>query len=114
VLANPDMPKPQAPLMRVLCEQVGADRCDAATVLPATIARLKTPSVRDLGQSGPYLHSGAKDTIEDVLHFYVTTSAAARAGKIRNADPELGRIRIAIRDVAPLAAFLRSLNEDYR
>ncbi len=113
VLGNPDMPKPQAALTRVLCAQVGAP-CDAASLLPSTVARFKTPSVRDLGQSGPYLHSGSLDTIEDVLRFYVAMSGAARAGKVRNADPELGRIRIAARDVAPLAAFLRSLNEDYR
>jgi len=44
----------------------------------------------------------------------VATSELARAGKVRNASPELAAVRIDGGDVAPLAAFLRSLNEDYR
>ena len=59
-------------------------------------------------------HSGAMDTIEDVLRHYVATSELARAGKVRNASPELAAVRIDTADVAPLAAFLRALNEDYR
>jgi len=49
-----------------------------------------------------------------VLHHYVATSELARAGKVRNASPELAAVRIEAGDVAPLAAFLRALNEDYR
>jgi cytochrome c peroxidase len=116
VFANPDMPKPQAALTRVMCEDLGrtAERCTAASVLPATVARFKTPAIRDLGQSGPYFHSGAMDSIEDVLRFYVATSTLARAGGLRNPAPELAAIRLAASDVAPLAAFLRSLHEDYQ
>jgi cytochrome c peroxidase len=116
VFANPDMPKPQAALSRILCEQLGRTptRCNAATALPATLARFKTPSIRDLGQSGPYFHSGAMDTIEDVLRFYVATSALARAGKLRNGASELAGVRLDASDVPPLAAFLRALNEDYQ
>ncbi len=115
VFANPDLPKPQAALTRILCEDFAASRnCTQERLLPLTIALFKTPSIRDLGQSNPYFHSGAMDTIEDVLRFYITTSDLARAGKIRNASPELRGVRITAADVAPLAAFLRALNEDYR
>jgi CheY-like chemotaxis protein len=38
----------------------------------------------------------------------------ARRGRVRNADPNLSRVALKKTDVAPLAAFLRSLNEDYR
>jgi hypothetical protein len=116
IFANPDVPKPQAALTRILCEQLAlaSNACTPARVLPSTIAYFKTPSVRDLGQSNPYFHSGAMDTIEDVLRFYIATSALARAGKVRNASPELSGVRIDATDVAPLAAFLRALNEDYR
>ncbi len=116
VLANPTMPKPQAALTRILCEQFGlaSKRCTPAAVLPRSVAYFKTPSVRDLGQSNPYFHSGAMDTIEDVLRFYIATSDLARAGKLRNGSPELSGIHIDAADVAPLTAFLRALNEDYR
>jgi hypothetical protein len=85
----------------------------AAEVLPRTIALFKTPSLRDLGHSSPYLHTGRMDSIEDVLRFYQTFSDKARAGQVRNAAPELRDISLDDSAIAPLAAFLRSLNEDY-
>ncbi|HWD91965.1 MAG TPA: hypothetical protein VG938_06415 [Verrucomicrobiae bacterium] len=84
-----------------------------ADVLPLTLARFKTPSVRDLGHSDPYLHTGRINSLEDVIRFYQTFSSKARAGGVRNADPELRNIFLDDSAIAPLAAFLRSLNEDY-
>lgn len=81
--------------------------------LPAMIALFKTPSVRDISSSEPYLHTGSMDTVEEVIAFYENTSALAQAGAIRNGDPQLSVISLNNAAVAPLAAFLRSLNEDY-
>jgi len=116
VLANSDLPKPQSAITRMLCEQLAlaATDCTPARLLPLSIGYFKTPSVRDLGQSYPYFHSGAMDTIEDVLRHYVVTSELARARKVRNASPELAAVHIDGGDIAPIAAFLRTLNEDYR
>jgi cytochrome c peroxidase len=110
VFANPDLPKPQKALTQILC---GDKPCEPDAVLPLTVALFKTATVRDLGQSNPYFHSGAVDTIEETLHFYVRTSKLARDGKLRNGAPEIAGIRLASPDIAPLASFLRSLNEDY-
>jgi cytochrome c peroxidase len=82
-------------------------------VLPQMIARFKTPTVRDLSHSGPYMHTGRMDSFENVITFYQEFSKKARQGKVRNADPEMSGIRLNKSDIAPLAAFLRSLNEDY-
>ena len=84
-----------------------------AEVLPLTLARFKTPTLRDLSHSGPYLHTGKMNTIEGVLLFYQQFSLKARRGEVRNADPELSNIFLSNHDIAPLAAFIRSLNEDY-
>lgn len=110
IFANPDLPKPQEALTKILC---GDKPCEPQKVLPLTVALFKTASVRDLGQSNPYFHSGAIDTIEDALHFYVRTSRLARAGQLRNASPEIAGVHLDATDLPPLAAFLRSLNEDY-
>jgi cytochrome c peroxidase len=110
VFANPDLPKPQPVLTQILC---GNKPCDPETVLPLTVALFKTSSVRDLGQSNPYFHTGAADTIEDALRCYVRTSRLARARQLRNGSAEIAGIHLATGDIAPLAAFLRSLNEDY-
>jgi cytochrome c peroxidase len=73
----------------------------------------KTPGLRDLGQSAPYLHTGQEDTLEAVVDFYIRASALARAEALRNAAPELSGVALTGDDVTPLAAFLRALNEDY-
>jgi cytochrome c peroxidase len=114
ILANPDIPKPQEALIHVLCGDVARpSSCNPEALLPRTIGLFKTPTLRDLGQSAPYLHTGSLDTIESVLKFYVHTSTLARSGQLRNASPEIRNIRIDDSDVNLLAAFLRALNEDY-
>jgi hypothetical protein len=83
-----------------------------AVALPGTIALFKTPTVRDLVSSEPYLHTGQMNTMEDVLAFYLTVSAQARAGTVRNAAPPLSGIMLDSSAAAPLAAFLRALDEE--
>ena len=111
VYANTDFPEPQERIRSLLCAP--ADSCDPEQILPSTIGRFKTPTLRDLAHSQPYMHTGRMDTIEKVLDFYRHTSLLAQAGKLRNADPEIARISINDADAVAIAAFLRSLNEDY-
>jgi cytochrome c peroxidase len=115
---NPANPKAQPSLKKLLCEQVAkrsavAAPCDNEAALSAAVASFKTATVRNLGQSAPYLHTGRKDTLEDVLGFYLQLGSLARVGRVRAADPELARVALAPGDIAPVAAFLRALNEDY-
>jgi cytochrome c peroxidase len=69
-----------------LCERFF---CAPDDVLTAAVARFKTPGLRDLGHSGPYLHTGRADTLEAVLGLYAQFSAFARVGTMRNPAPEL-------------------------
>ena len=115
VFANPDELAPQARLRALLCAQFALDPAATsdADLLPRTLGYFKTPGLRDLGHSGPYMHTGRFDALEDVLAHYRAFSALARAGGVRNASPELSGIALLAGDVPALAAFLRSLNEDY-
>ncbi|HTB84176.1 MAG TPA: hypothetical protein VK742_11025 [Candidatus Sulfotelmatobacter sp.] len=85
----------------------------AADVLPLIIGLFQTSNLRDLGQSNPYLHTGRMATLGDVIRFYQTFSTLARHGEVRNGDPDLKNIFVDDTGIAPLTAFLRSLNEDY-
>jgi hypothetical protein len=84
-----------------------------AAALPLTIALFKTPNLRDLGSSQPYLHTGRMNTLEEVIGFYQTFSSLASTGAVRNAAVQLSGISLDNAAVTPLAAFLSSLNEDY-
>lgn len=88
-------------------------RCSVSALLPKTVARFKTPGLRDLSHGGPYFHNGQFDTLKDVVTFYATIASSARAGTIRNAAANLAGIAIDATDLDPLVAFLKSLNEDY-
>jgi cytochrome c peroxidase len=111
VYANTDFPEPQPQLQSLLC--TGAGSCDPAQILPNTLGKFKTPVLRDLGHSQPYLHSGRMNTLEDVLNFYRQMSDLARAGRLRNTDAAISGVSLDSNDTAALAAFLRALNEDY-
>lgn len=108
VVLNPDFPATQDALKQLICSF-----CDDEALLSASLARFKTPGLRDLGHSAPYLHSGQLDTLEQVADFYLEMSALARANKLRNAPPEFARMALTPADREALAAFLRALNEDY-
>ena len=111
VYLNPDMPKPQANIKSVIC---GANQdCSVDQSLGNTIARFKTPTLRDLEDSAPYFHNGSKARFNDVVEFYITSSGLARQGLLRNAPAEFQNMSLSEEDVAALVAFLKSLTEDY-
>lgn len=113
VFANSDMPAPQAKIRTILCD--GQVPCPSdAVLLDRAIARFKTPPLRDLGHSAPYMHNGQFNTLTDIMTFYRDTSTLARAGTLRNGAPELQGIALNAGDASSLVAFLRSLNEDYQ
>lgn len=116
IFGNADFPASQFAVRSLLCGIVPVASCataDDGLLLDRAIAVFKTPSLRDLGDSQPYLHNGSQDTLEATMGFYAQTAALARAGSLRNADPRLAGIALNAQDQADLAAFLRALNEDY-
>jgi hypothetical protein len=115
VFANPDVPAPQAALLDVLCPEVPAPQdCTAAALLPRTVARFKTPSLRDLDDSAPYLHDGSALDVGAVLSKYQRVSDLQRAGALRNGDARLAGVNLGPEDTAALQAFLDALAEDYQ
>jgi len=111
VYLNGDMPHPQADLRQVVCADV--QNCAVDQGLAGTIAQFKTPTLRDLEDSAPYFHNGAKQKFDDVVNFYISASQLMRQGKLRNGDVRLGSISLSAEDVDALVAFLKSLTEDY-
>ena len=114
VFANPDMPAPQAKIRAILCENDQPCAASQGELLDRAIARFKTPGLRDLGHSAPFMHTGQFDTLDNVLQFYREMSDLARAGTLRNGATQLQGIALKPEDIPPLAAFLKSLDEDYQ
>ena len=115
IFLNPDMPNPQAKIRATLCDEHLPGACPSDSILlDEAIARFKTPGLRDLGHSAPYMHNGLFVTLNNAVGFYLGSSSAARAGTLRNGANALQGIALLPADIAPLVAFLKSLNEDYQ
>jgi hypothetical protein len=117
IFANADFSDREASLRKFLCAVSTGTfaTCSLSDdqLLSTALAVFKTRTVRDMGQSGPFMHNGQFDTLQDVLKFYEKAGAQARAGQLRNADPRMQAIALTDANLADLAAFLNSLNEDY-
>jgi hypothetical protein len=114
VFANPDMPNPQAKIKAILCDDQVPCPLSDAILLDRSIARFKTPGLRDLSHSAPFMHNGQFATLNDIVDFYIDVSGQARAGKLRNGAVQLQGIALTTGDIASLVAFLKSLDEDYQ
>ncbi|MCE9624276.1 MAG: hypothetical protein K8R69_02300, partial [Deltaproteobacteria bacterium] len=112
---NEDIPKPQAAMQEILCRRVEdlSSSCAVDDLLPLSIALFKTPGIRDLGHSGPYMHNGQFDSLEAILMQYFRFSAKAREGSMRNAPPEFLGMAFRQDEIPNIVKFLQSLNEDY-
>lgn len=113
IFANPDFPLPQDRIKAILCEGLPPGCAPDDTLLTRAIARFKTPGLRDLGHSAPYMHTGQFDTLDSIVDFYRGVSNLARTGTLRNGAAELKKIALTPNGTASLVAFLKSLNEDY-
>ena len=67
----------------------------------------KTPSLRNVSITGPYMHNGAFATLQQVLEFYNRGGIANE-----NLDPLIKPLNLTELDIADLNAFLESLTGD--
>ena len=68
--------------------------------------RFKTPTLRGLAFTPPYMHDGSLATLEDVVAFY-----RKGGGPNDHLDVGLGALDLNDREVELLVAFLRALSE---
>jgi cytochrome c peroxidase len=64
----------------------------------------KTPTLREVARTGPYMHDGALATLEEVVDFY---SDGGRPNP--SLDPEIRPLKLTTDEKQSLAAFLRAL-----
>ena len=73
-------------------------------------ASFKTPPLRNLSRTDPYLHDGSAATLEAAVRSHMALAEAAR-NEEEGVDPLFGEIRIADADIEPLVQFLLMLDE---
>ena len=89
---------------------VGMDRLapdigrEAVTHDPADRGKFRTPGLRNVALTWPYLHDGSAATLEDVVEFYDSGGTPNPA-----LDPRIARLGLTAEQQRDLVAFLRSL-----
>jgi cytochrome c peroxidase len=69
----------------------------------------KTPTLREVARTAPYMHDGSISTLEGVVDFY------ERGGRSNpHLDPEIRPLRLTAADKPALVAFLRALSGQVR
>ncbi len=68
----------------------------------------KTPTLRDVELTWPYMHDGRYQTLEEVVEHY------NRGGDTKVVDPNIRPLGLSKQEVADLVAFLKSLTGDRR
>jgi cytochrome c peroxidase len=77
------------------------------TKIDTDFGQFRTPMLRELGQTAPYMHNGAFATLEEVIEFY-----NVGGGESPNLDPLLRPLGLTDQDKSDLIAFLKSLTGD--
>ena len=74
----------------------------------------RTPSLRNLKVTAPYMHSGVFRTLDDVLRFYVRIAGGnSQNPRVNNRqiDPRIRNVRVQ-NNAAAIIAFINTLSDD--
>jgi cytochrome c peroxidase len=70
--------------------------------------KFKTPTLREIARTAPYMHDGSLQTLEEVVEYY------DRGGNINpHLDADVRRLRLTATEKAAIVEFLRSLNGQF-
>lgn len=75
----------------------------------------RTPTLRNLRYTAPYMHNGEMKTLQQVLEFYQDISMGKnRNPTVPNAllDTLVDELALSMRDMAPIISFFNTLNDD--
>ena len=75
----------------------------------------RTPSLRNLRLTGPYMHSGKLKTLKHVLEFYEDLAGDVIANpkvKVSQVDPKIAKLKVDFKDISAITEFLGTLNDE--
>ena len=79
----------------------------ASVAVKAMKGAHKTPSLRDVAYTAPYMHNGAYSTLRQVVEMY------SRGGDVGdNLDPNIRKLDLTASEIEDIVAFLESLSGD--
>ena len=85
---------------------------------PIEVGRFKTPTLRNIEKTAPYMHSGIFKDLEEVMEFYNERDinqkfAHPEVTSTINKD-DLGDLKLTKQEINDIIAFLKTLTDGYR
>lgn len=72
----------------------------------------KVPTLRNIAQTGPYMHNGVFKTLEEVLDFYSKGGGMGLQTPYSAVDDKIGKFDLADDEKADLVEFMKSLTDE--
>jgi len=88
-------------------EHAWADKLHYLIQQDSNQGEFKTPSLREVSQTGPYMHDGRFKTLEEVLSFYSSPASKAAVGR---REDTIQALNLSSEETQHLLAFLHSLS----
>jgi len=83
----------------------------SVTHIPEQKAAFKTPTVRNIALTGPYMHNGIYNTLEEVIEFYHKGGGAGFNYEVPNQTLPFDSLQLSPKEKADLVLFLRTLTD---
>lgn len=80
--------------------------------LPLHYRSFKTPTLRNVARTGPYMHNGAFRTLDDVMRFYEGGGGAGAGARIGNQTLSADSLHLSIEERRAVIAFLGTLSDE--
>jgi cytochrome c peroxidase len=73
----------------------------------------KTPTVRNIEKTGPYMHNGVYNTLEEVMDFYNKGGGAGLGFNLPQQTLPFDKLDLSKEEIRDLIAFMKSLTDSY-
>jgi cytochrome c peroxidase len=80
---------------------------------PADLGAFRTPPLRNVALTDPYMHNGAFTSLSDAVQFHLQGGGSGNTGYVGTVDPLLTPRTVSSDDLAAIVDFLSTLNGDY-
>ncbi len=107
---------PKSPLLANQPTDSGLAKFERNSALE--VGRFKTPTLRNVAVTAPYMHSGIFNTLEEVMEFYNERDSNPKFAHPEVAstinDKDLGNLKLTKQDINDIIAFLKTLTDGYK
>ncbi|MDR2223153.1 MAG: cytochrome-c peroxidase [Flavobacteriaceae bacterium] len=105
-------------------EVLGVPQDKAGTILDSDLGRyiyntdlaqlkysFKTPTIRNIGQSGPYMHNGVYTSLEEVMDFYNKGGGIGLGLKVESQTLPEDPLDLTMQEMQDIIAFMKALSD---